>query len=391
MTPGDGTVGGGSAVHRMGRRRLLRGLGALAALALVAGCWACSPVYVVKAGLAEWRILRARQPIPEVLTDPATPSDTRDKLAFVAEARRFAADELAIDVGGAYSQFTALESDTLALVLSAAHRDRLASRTWWFPVVGHVPYKGFFDEGDARSEEAELQEEGFDTYLRPTAAFSTLGWFDDPVLSSMLRSDEIEAVETVLHELAHRYLFASGRVRFNESFATWVGRAGAVVFFCGRDGGGPDTVKCARAEARWRDYQRFGVFIDGLVAELQAVYADSTLDREAVLERRDRIFASALDRFDTRVQPTFESITFGGFRSTPLNNATLLARMRYYHRLPDFAELQAEKGGLAPAMAYLRDGLEEVDDPFTLLPGAGVESQADEADLAPGAEERSFY
>ena len=390
MRPGDGAEGGGGRTHRPGRRRLLRGLGALAALALVAGCWACSPVYVVKAGLAEWRILRARQPIPEVLADPTTPTDTRDKLAFVSEARRFAADELEIDVGGAYSQYTALESDTLALVLSAAHRDRLASRTWWFPVVGHVPYKGFFDHEDAHREEAELQEEGFDTYLRPTAAFSTLGWFDDPVLSSMLRSDEIEAVETVLHELAHRYLFASGQVRFNESFATWVGRAGAVRFFCGRDGGGPDTVKCARAEARWRDYQRFGVFIDGLVAELQAVYADSTLDRDAVLERRTRIFDSALARFDARVQPTLESFTFGGFRSTPLNNATLLARMRYYHRLPDFAALQAGQGGLGPAMAFLRDGLEGTDDPFTLLPEAEPRRGVQDPDLAASPPGGSF-
>ena len=319
------------------------------------------------------KILRARQPIPTVLQDPATDARTRGKLTFVLEARRFAADELGIDVGDAYTQYTELDSDTLALVLSAAHKDRLASKTWWFPIVGHVPYKGYFDEDDALGDQAELEEEGFDTWLRPTAAFSTLGWFNDPVLSTMLRSDDVEVVETVLHELAHRYLFASGRVRFNESFATFVGRAGAARFFCTREGGGPDTVKCGRAEARWRDYQRFGVFVDGLVRELQGVYGDAGLTRDQVLDRREEIFAAALERFDTELQATFESVGFGGFRSTPLNNATLLARMRYYHRLPDFQALLEREGGLERAMLHLRDGLDGVEDPFTLLPeGSGA-------------------
>lgn len=363
--PASGESGGATT-----RRRWTRGLLAVALLALAAGCWACSPLYVVKAGIAQVGILRAREPIPEVVADPDTPDAVRDKLVFALEARRFAAEELGIDVGDAYTQYTRLESDTLALVLSAAYRDRLASKTWWFPIVGHVPYKGFFDEDDARNEQAELEEEGFDTWLRPTSAFSTLGWFNDPILSSMLRSDEIEVVETLLHELSHRYLFASGQVRFNESFATWVGRVGAARFFCTREGGGPDTVKCARAQARWRDYQRFGVFVDGLVEEIQALYGSDPTEEE-LLRRREEVFAEALDRFDREVQPTFESVTFGGFRATPLNNATLLARMRYYHRLSDFQALLEREGSLGEAMAHLRDGLGGVDDAFRLLPTDG--------------------
>jgi predicted aminopeptidase len=338
---------------------------------LAAGCQGCSPVYVLKAGLAQAEILRNREPISEVVGDPATDQATRDKLAFALEARRFAAEELGIDVGDAYTQYTELESDTLALVLSAARQDRLVPKTWWFPIVGHVPYKGFFDEADARSEQEELEEEGYDTWLRPTAAFSTLGWFNDPILSSMLRSDEIEVVETLLHELSHRYLFAPGRVRFNESFATWAGRVGAARFFCTREGGGPDTLKCARARARWRDYQRFGVFVDGLVAELTDLYGDTALARARMLERREELFDAALERFDEEVQPTFESVTFAGFRRAPLNNATLLARMRYYHRLPDFDALLEREGSLGAAMAYLRDNLDAVDDPFELLPTGG--------------------
>ena len=354
---------------RPGRGLLRAGL-AISVLALAASCVACSPIYVIKAGIAEMQILRARRDIPEVLNDTTIDAVTRGKLSFVFEARRFAANELGIDVGDAYTMFTQLERDTLALVVSAAHKDRLVPKTWWFPIVGRMPYKGFFSLEDAQKQQADLEEEGYDTYLRPTAAFSTLGWFNDPILSTMLRADDVEVVETVLHELSHRYLFISGRVGFNESFATFVGRAGAAQFFCTRDGGGPDTLKCLRAQARWRDYQRFSVFIDEMMEELNAIYDDTELAYEEKVSRRGGVFERSLARFDADVAPTFESVTFSGFRSTPLNNATLLARIRYYHRLPDFGALLDARGGdLAAVMAELKANAGTVDDPFEMLVG----------------------
>ena len=345
--------------------------GALLALALtLALCaWACSPVYVLKAGWAEAKILRARRPIPEVLADPATDSDTRGKLAFVVEARRFAMERLDFDPGEAYTMFTQLERDTLAMVLSAAEKDRLVPRTWWFPIVGRMPYKGYFDDDDARKAQAKLEADGFDTYLRPTAAFSTLGWFNDPLLSSVLRTDDVEVVVTVLHELSHNFLFVPGQVGFNESFATFAGRVAAIDFFCTRQGGGPDTVKCLRAQARWRDYQRFSAFVDGMMEELEPVYGSAELTRDEKISRREDVFTHALRRFDEDVAPTFESVSFGGFRDTPLNNATLLARIRYYHRLPDFQALLETRGGdLNATLAELKAGVAGAADPFDLLP-----------------------
>lgn len=351
------------------RTRILRGALLILALALGAGAWACSPVYVIKAGWAEAKILRARRPIPEVLADPATDADTRGKLVFVLEARRYAVERLHFDPGEAYTMFTQLRRDTLAMVLSAAEKDQLVPKTWWFPIVGRMPYKGYFDDDDARKAQADLEAKGFDTYLRPTAAFSTLGWFNDPVLSSVLRTDEVEVVETVLHELSHNFLFVPGQVGFNESFATFVGRVAAIDFFCTRQGGGPDTVKCLRAQARWRDYQRFSVFVDEMMAELEPVYASTELTRDEKLSRREKIFEGALRRFDDEVSPTFESVSFGGFRQTPLNNATLLARIRYYHRLPDFqALLDARGGNLEAVLSELTQGVAGVEDPFDLLP-----------------------
>ena len=329
---------------------------------------ACSPMYVIRAGIAEAKILRARRPIPEVILDPTTDDRTKTKLTFVIEARNYAKDVFELDVGRSYTSFSQLESDTLALVLSAAHRDQLTPKTWWFPIVGTVPYKGYFDEDNAIEEQEKLEEDGFDTFLRPTAAFSTLGWFADPLLSTLLRLDEVDLVETVLHELSHNHLFVKGQVRFNESFATFVGRAGAIEFFCNRQGGGADTVKCLRAQARWRDHQRFEGFIEGLVEELQSVYQDTTLAFDTKLADRERIFGTSIATFANEVQPTFEASTYQSFLVIPLNNATLLARIRYHHRLRDFQALMEREGDLRRAIQYLKDGVDGVDDPFDLLP-----------------------
>lgn len=359
-------------------RLLIRALPLAAAAALVLlAASACSPMYVIRAGIAEARILAARRPIPEVILDPATDEETRGKLVLALEARRFARDSLRLDVGDSYTSFTRLERDTLALVLSAAHRDRLEAVTWWFPIVGRVPYRGFFDLDDALDEQRELEEKGLDTYLRPTAAFSTLGWFADPLLSTILREDEVDLVETILHELSHNHLFLSGKVGFNESFATFVGRAGAVDFFCRRRGGGPDTVKCQRAQARWRDVQRFSRFLDALVADLRALYGDPSASYEEKVTGRGEVFERHRGRFAADVEPALESYTFRGFLDRPLNNATLLAQMLYYHRLVDFQlHLERHGGDLAAAVAALKEGAEGVEDPFDLLPTTPMDPAA---------------
>jgi predicted aminopeptidase len=351
------------------RRRWPRVALALAGVSLAASCMACSPVYVVKAGIAEARILRARRPITEVLADSTTDARMRAKLAYVLEARRFAADELGIDVGDSYTMFTQLDRDTLALVVSAAPKDQIAPVTWWFPIVGRVPYRGFFSVEDALDAEADLQAEGYDTYVRPTAAFSTLGWFNDPVLSSTLVADEVEVVTTVLHELAHQELFVPGQVGFNESFAEFVGRTAAIQFFCTRQGGGTDSVKCLRAQQRWRDEQRFSVFLGDFVSDLETLYRDPSLSLADKIARREQVFADALARFDAEVTPELEGLTFAGFRNSPLNNATLMGRIFYYNRLPDFAALLEQHGGdLNAVLEFLAARAPDAEDPFDLLP-----------------------
>ncbi len=336
---------------------------------------ACNPVYVVRAGWGQAQILSAREPLTRVITDRATDRDTRDRLRFVHDARRFAIEELGFrNAGDAYTSYAELPSDTLALVLSAARRDRLEAHTWWFPITGRVPYRAWFTVEGAERARDQMEAEGFDTFLRATPAFSTLGWFADPVYSTMLRQDVVGVVETVLHELAHNHLFIPGRGRFNESWATFAGHAAAARFFCEREGGAPDSVLCRRAEARWRDARRVSRFLMALEEEVRALYA--TMEPGPALETSRRsAYEAARDRFVEEVQPELEATRYEVFAREPLNNATLLARTLYFHRLDDFDRLLYERfeGDLRGLLAWIREEAPRSDDPFTVLdlPGRG--------------------
>jgi hypothetical protein len=242
----------GARVATTGGRLKLRWGGIGVVLLAIAGAGAfllvATPVgrYLARAAWEEARILRGRQPITRLVRDTTLAPATRAKLQLVLEARAFAQDSLGLPARDAFTQFTDIGRDTLLLVLSGARKDRLEAKTWWFPVVGRVPYKGFFDVGDARDAERDLARDGYDTYLRPAAAFSTLGWFNDPLLSTTLRADSVDLVNTVIHELTHNRYFAKGEAVFNESFANFVGARGAERFFRSRG----DTVRAALSRSR---------------------------------------------------------------------------------------------------------------------------------------------
>lgn len=341
------------------RKSAARALG----LGLLLSSAACSPVYVIRAGIEEVKILSRRQPIQKLVDDPATPPERRDKLALVLQARTFADRALGLDAGESYTTFSQLDSDTLALVLSAAHRDQFRARTWWFPIVGSVPYKGFFSESAARREIRKLEEAGFDTYLRPTSAFSTLGWFNDPLVSPVLRHGEVDLVNTVVHEIFHNTLYLSGRAQYNESVANFVGARGAIEFFCRRDGA--EAPRCLEAHAAWEDDLLFGHFLDELVAELEALYARTDLTREQKLEEREEVFRRAKERFAGEVRPALKVQTFSSFTNTPLNNATLISRRLYYHRLDLFDRVFQSRGGdLRRTIDDLVRAARDADDPY---------------------------
>lgn len=343
------------------RTRSVRRVAAtLLAAALLAGC---SPLYVLRAGYEEAKILRRRQPIARLVRDSTTPPARRDKLSLVLEVRRYAADSLGLDVGDSYTTFSQLDSDTLALILSAAHRDRFAARTWWFPIVGHVPYKGFFSEAKAREAIEDLEADGYDTYLRPTSAFSTLGWFNDPLVSPLLRYDSVSLASTVVHEVFHNTLYKAGEAMFNESLAEFVGSRGAIAFLCGRFG--EASPQCGTARAVWEDERVFGRFLSALVEELEALYGREELTRERKLELREEVFVRAKRTFAAEVRPRLRVATYDSFARDPLNNATLISRRLYYHRLDLFEALfEAQGRDLRRTLDVLLPAVKDAEEPY---------------------------
>ncbi|MEY4609667.1 MAG: hypothetical protein RL625_1884 [Gemmatimonadota bacterium] len=328
-----------------GRRRRWRWgrivLGGVVAVGLVA---AVTPLgwFVIRAGWEEARILWRREPIAGLVVDPTLDPVTRGKLQLVLEARAFAAVRLGLPADGAFEQYADIGRDTLVLVLSAAERDRLVPVTWWFPVVGRVPYKGFFRWDEATRTESGLRASGLDTYLRPAPAFSTLGWFEDPLLNTTLQGDSASIVETVIHELTHVRYFATDAVPFNESFANFVGARGAEQFFRARG----DRVNADRVAARWADERRLAEFWRRLYGSVDSVLAANPgeTQRERRLALRDSVYAVARRELVDSVAPLFQAIDLRYAERVRLDNAALIARRIYLTDLETFEGAYAQAG-----------------------------------------------
>ncbi|HEX6642046.1 MAG TPA: aminopeptidase [Thermoanaerobaculia bacterium] len=347
------------------------------ALIVVAGatwtCSACSTAYVLRAGYEEAKILAARRPIPEVIAAPGTSPEAKRRLELVLTARDFAEHALELDAGDSYTMYTRLERDTLALVLSGARRDAFEPVTWWFPIVGSVPYKGYFSLDDAREAARDLERDGYDTFIRATAAFSTLGWFNDPLLSTVLRYPDVSLVSTVIHEITHNSVYIPGQTAFNESFANFVGDRGAIALFCGMDG--PASERCLQARDEWADNLAFAEYLNGLVAQLDSIYAREDIGVEEKVRLREPVFEAARARFRDEVLPSMRTDRFSGFERLPMNNATLLGRRLYYDRLDRFEEAFVRMDGdlRATIAAIIEAAEDESDDPWAALEAVGTD------------------
>jgi predicted aminopeptidase len=258
----------------------------------------------------------------------------------VLAAREYARDSIGLATEESFTTYSRLDRDTLVLVLSAAYRDKLVPYTWWFPIVGRVPYKGFFDFEDARDAAKKLYDDGFDVALRPSAAFSTLGWFNDPLTSTTLSRDSLELVNTVIHEVTHNTFYAPGKAVFNESFASFVGARGAAAFF--RSRGQPEAA--AKVDAEWGDDKILGDFWTRLSSSLDSAYAEHPDSRAARIAARDTIYQHARQTLVSEIGPKLRTVSPFYVQRVPLDNASLLARRVYAQDLDFFDQVYDSEG-----------------------------------------------
>jgi predicted aminopeptidase len=300
--------------------------------------------YLIRAGWAEARILARARPIGDVVRDSTTDAATRRKLELVLEARAFARDSVKLDAKRGFTTYSHIDHDTLVLVLSAAYRDRLRYKTWWFPIVGSVPYKGYFDVQDAQRAAAELSRDGFDAYLRPASAFSTLGYLEDPVLSTTIDEDSVELVNTVIHELTHNTFYASGQAVFNESFANFVGTRGAEWFYAARR----DSARVALAREDWARQKTLGRFWSAVYNSVDSAFKAHPASKEERLRARETVFAGARERFAREIEPALPGYDPNKPVTLHLDNAALMSRRMYRTGLDDFDAIYVRAGGRLP-------------------------------------------
>ncbi|MFN8627124.1 MAG: aminopeptidase [Candidatus Binatia bacterium] len=326
----------------------------------------CSPAYVLRAGYEEAKILWRRQPIERLLQGTDLDRETRDKLELVLAARAFARDTLGLAVNDSYSTFARVDADRVVHVVTAAYRTRLAPYTWWFPIVGSVPYKGYFSQSAAVAEATELERQGYDTYVRPAVAFSTLGWFADPLLSTLLRYDRATLADVIIHELLHNTVYLGGHADFDESFANFVGMRGAIAFFAARD----DAAAKRRAAAAWEDSLRFSDFLGDFTGRLRQAYDTGLQPAE-----RQALFDAAQEAFRQLGLQTGEYADFG---TQPLNNAIILHYLLYADRLRLFDDIfRQRQGDLAATIARIVQAVRaDGRDPFATLEQLRAASRA---------------
>ncbi|MEP7088087.1 MAG: aminopeptidase [Gemmatimonadota bacterium] len=301
--------------------------------------------YLVRAGWSEAGILRRARPIAEIVRDSTTRSSTRQKLTLVIAARAFASDSVKLAAKQSFTSYSHIEHDTLVVVLSAAYRDRLQYKTWWFPIVGSVPYKGYFDVRDAKRAAADLSRDGFDAYLRPASAFSTLGYLNDPLLSTTLDEDSVSLVNTVIHELTHNTFYASGQAVFNESFANFVGAHGSEWFYLVRG----DSASVTLAGEDWARQKMLGRFWSAVYNSVDSAFRAHSKSRAERLSAREIVFAGARTSFAREIEPELPGYDAKKPIALHLDNAALMSRRMYRTGLDDFDAIYEREGERLPA------------------------------------------
>ncbi len=324
----------------------------------------CSPTYILRAGYEEAKILWNRRPITEVLNRPDVDAATREKLELVLRVRRFVEQDLAFNVGRSYSTITELDKPPVVYVVTAAPRIKLELYTWWFPIIGQVVYKGYFDKTDAQQEAQRLEQQGYDTYVRPAMAFSTLGWFSDPLLPHLLRYDPETLANIIVHELFHSTFYVKGQSAFNESLANFAGHRGSIAFFTKEFG--QDATITRQAQATWENELTVAQFLATGVERLQVLYA-SVVSEEEKLRQREELFAQLQQEFRSLPGPVRQNTDFATVR---LNNAVVLQYLIYLQELALFERVyQQYEQNLHTTLTQITDAAKKDADPF-----AGVRS-----------------
>lgn len=318
----------------MTRVRFAAVLALLVAPLVTTACGTAS--YYSQAIAGHLALMRDRESIASLLANDTTDPDLRRQLETLRAARRFAVDALALPDNDSYSTYVETGRQHVTWNVVAAEEFSVAARQWCFPIAGCVNYRGYFDPADARAYAAELVAASYDVTIGGASAYSTLGWFSDPVLDTMLRGDESRWVGTLFHELAHQRLYVAGDSDFNEAFASVVEQEGVRRWLVRRDR--PEALAAYRARVA-----RGGEFVALLQStreRLERLYAEP-LAADAMRRRKQAVFDGMRNDYRAMRATWGGYDGYDGWFARDLNNARLVSVATYRRLVPAFEALLA--------------------------------------------------
>lgn len=302
-----------------------RNLFLAAGFLLVSGCETLS--YYSQAVRGQLGLMGAARPVEAWLADPATTAELRGRLEAAQRIRDFASQSLALPQNGSYGSYAELGRPYVVWNVYAAARFSVEAKQECFPFTGCVAYRGFFSEEEARKQAARLHAEGYDVHLTGVPAYSTLGWFDDPLLSTFIEYPDVQLARLVFHELAHQRVYLKGDTTFNESFAVTVEEEG-VRRWLEAEGRGGELAALRSARLRRQEFAQ-------RVAQTR--------------ERLSRVFQENLaeEKMLARKAEEWEKLRAGYPATVPAepNNAYLVSIALYTQLVPEFERLLAGCGG----------------------------------------------
>lgn len=311
------------------------------ALVLVSGLCGCTNIgYYYQAVEGQMQIWNRSRPIAQVIEDTHTPPQVRERLSLVLRVRDFASGELALPDNGSYRKYADLERPFVVWNVFAAAEFSVAPKEWCFPLAGCVGYRGYFSEARAEQFGQQLRRTGLDVFVTGIPAYSTLGWFDDPVLNTVMRYPDGELARLIFHELAHQVVYVPGDTVFNESFAVAVELEG-VDRWLARDG------DAAKRTAFDLYEQRKGAFIDLVMkyrGSLRTLYASAASGAEK-RRKKTETFAAMKAEYLTLKSSWGGYAGYDRFFAQELNNAHLVPVATYSELVPGFRRVLAENGG----------------------------------------------
>ncbi len=334
-------------------KKVIIGFCLLAIVFAVSGCNTLS--FYAQAIRGQYQIFAHEKPIRKLIEDPKTPQTLKSRFELVQQLRGFAQTNLHLPVDGHYRKYADLHRPYVLWNVEAAPEFSMEPKTWWYPLVGSLEYRGYFFKPLATNYAGYLRRKGYDVTVGGVEAYSTLGWFKDPLLNTFLLNPDPDLAETIFHELAHQRVFARGDTDFNEAFATTVGQEGARRWLKATG----DTAALENYLAHIRRNDEFVHLVLRTRRQLETVFGDRRTEegkvkrtdarrqvpRDELRKEKERVYSEFKQQF-AALKARWGTDTELDYWSThPINNAHLNAVAAYYDLVPAFERLLAVHSG----------------------------------------------